>query len=160
MKKYSWSAGRHPAVSAQKVGQWLETLPDRRPQTILEASRAKKSPVHEYFWKLDNQEAAREHRLLLARLMLASLTIDVVIYDRKKPRTIQARAIMHSSGDGDYDYTDVAMGDPTKREYVLSQALVELQTTKRRYQHLSELAVVFSAINRVSKHVGRRRNVG
>jgi hypothetical protein len=153
VKRYSWKAGRHPAVSAQAVGQWLEALPDRRPETILEASRARKSPVHAYFWKLDEKAAAKEYRLLLARLMLASLTVDVVIYERNKPRTIQAQAIMHSSRDGDYDYVADAMTEPVKRDFILSQAMAELQATKRRYAHLSELAVVFSAIERVSKRV-------
>lgn len=155
VKKYSWKAGRHPAVSAQKVGQWLETLPDRRPETIIQAARARKSPVHVFFWSLDEKQAAMEHRLLLARLMLASLlTVDVVVYDRKqKPRTIEYQTIVHSSREGSYDYMEDAMSDPDKRGFLLAQAMAELQATKRRYQHLSELAVVFSTIERVSKRI-------
>jgi hypothetical protein len=153
MKKYGWKPGRHPAISAQVVGQWLEALPDRRPDTILKASRAQKSPVHDWLWKLDESEAAREHRLLLVRLMLSALTtVNVVIYDRKKKaRMIEYQSIVHSSREGDYDYMEDAMAEPDKRGFILAQALAELQAMKRRYAHLSELVVIFAAVDRVSK---------
>lgn len=155
-KRYSWKPGRHPAASAQKVGEWLQSLPDRRPSTIVEHAKSARSPVHAYFWKMNDRALAAEHRLLLARLMLASLSIDVVVYVRKEPQTIQAQAIMHSSRGGDYDYVEAAMSDPPKRQFILAQALAELTATKRRYAHLSELAVIFSAVDRVTKRFGKR----
>lgn len=153
MKRYEWKPGRHYSTSAQKFGSWMETLPDRRPETIVSASRDPKSPAHKEIWKADDAKAAHEFRLLQARLMLASLTVDVVIYERQKKRTIQAQAIVHSSRQGDYDFIDVAMAQPEKRDYVLAQAMAELQATKRRYAHLSELAIVFSAVDRVARRV-------
>lgn len=154
-KKFAWKAGRHYPVSAQDFGEWIDTLPDRRPETLIRAARDPKAAGHKLF-EWDSTRAAQEFRLIQARVIYGSLVVDVVIYDRKKPKTIQAQAIMRSSRLGEYDDVDVAMSDPPKREFILTQALAELSATKRRYAHLSELAVVFSAIDRISKRVSRR----
>jgi hypothetical protein len=155
MKRFSWKLGRHYPVTAQKFGEWLETLPDKRPETLVKAARNPRAVGHKLF-EWDPSRAAEQYRLIQARVIYGSLTVDVVLYDRKKPRTIQAQAIMHSTREGDYDSVDVAMSDPPKRDFVLAQAMMELQSTRRRYAHLSELAVIFSAMDRVAKKIKRK----
>ena len=152
MKRFAWKPGRHYPVAAQKFGEWLETLPDKRPETLIKAARNPRSVGHKLF-EWDSSRAAEQFRLIQARVIYGSLTVDVVVYDRKKPRTIQAQAIMHSTREGDYDSVDVAMADPPKRDFILAQAMMELQATRRRYAHLSELAVIFSAMDRVAKKI-------
>ncbi len=156
-KRYTWNPGRHPNAPAGVVGAWIEKLPDRRPETIVAMARSKSSPVHSYLWDIGEREAAHEHRLLLARLMLSALRVDVVVYRRNKPHTIQAQAVMRSTNTGDYDYIDVAMSEPAKRDFILAQAMAKLQAMRRQYAHLSELAVVFAAIDRVQTRVMPRK---
>jgi len=145
---YRWKAGRYYPVSAQSFGAWLETLPDRRPETIVKAAANKRCVAHPLFeWRADR--AAQEYRLLQARLLHACLEIDVVIYRRDKPETLSVAATVRTSRSGDYDAVEVAMSDSDKRDFVLAQAMAQLQHFKRRYARLSELAVVFAAIEKV-----------
>jgi hypothetical protein len=160
MKQYGWKPGRHYSTSPQQFGEWVESLPDRRPETIVRHARDPKSPGYKEIWKAEDAVAANEWRLLQARLMLASLVVDVIIYERKKKKTIQAQAIVHSSRDGEYDYIDVAMSDPDKRNFVLAQAMAQLQAMKRRYASLSDLAVVFAAVDQVAKRIRKRHRAG
>lgn len=42
-----------------------------------------------------------------------------------------------------------AMSDPVLREQVLARAYSELQAFRRKYEHLTELAQVFEAMDRL-----------
>lgn len=154
-KRFSWKPGRHYAVSAQKFGEWVEGLADRRPEAIISAARNPRCIAHRLF-EWDSSRAAQQFRLIQARVLYGSLTVEVVVYERKKQRLIQAQAIIHASREGDYESIDVAMSDPPKRDFILAQAMAQLQATRRRYAHLSELAVIFSAVERVAKRIGKK----
>lgn len=155
-RTYAWKAGRHYPVDAQTFGRWLEGLPDQRPDTVVKAAANPKSPAHKLF-EWDKTRAAHEFRLLQARVLFGSLVVDVVVYKRGKPETHNVQAVVMTSTDGDYERIDVAFQEPGKRDFVLSRALAQLKTLRRRYASLSELAVVFAAIDKVAAKPKRRR---
>lgn len=155
-KRYSWSTpSRFAAVEAGVLGRWLEHLPSRDPATFVEAARDPESPGHALF-EWNDSAAAREHRLVQARVILANLMVDVVVIRRSKPETLRVRAIHRTSRSGQYDDFEDAFSEPVKRDYILSQALAQLSALKRRYAALSELAVVFAAFDRVERKHRRR----
>jgi hypothetical protein len=57
---------------------------------------------------------------------------------------------------GRYEITTRAMRNTGKRDFILREALRELASLRSRYAALSELAVVFSAIDQVRQSLDRR----
>lgn len=154
-RKYAWRPGKHFAVDAQQFGEFVESLPDKRPESIVDAARNPKSVAHPLF-EWNDSRAAQEFRLVQARSLYGSLEVDVIIYSRDKPVVHRVRAIVNS-GRREYDPIEVAFSTPEKRDYILAEALRQLRALKRRYSSLSELAVVFTAFDQVEKRVQRKR---
>ena len=156
-KRYQWTNKSYEAkVPASVFGQWLEKLPDKNPETIVRHAQASKSPAHRLFTWSDS-DAAREFRLIQARLLLGSFVIETVIVTKgHKTKTILAPYVSRSSP-GHYEVTTVAIGVSKKRQFMLNAALRQLNRCRRRYAALSELAVVFAAIDEVGAQNRRRR---
>jgi hypothetical protein len=156
--KFRWSNSRYSGiVSAAVFGKWLTSLPDTNPATVVEHAANRKSPAHKLFnW--DDSAAAREFRLTQARLILGSFVIETEIVSgkSKKPRSISVPYISRSAP-GLYEITTDAMRIPEKRDFMLSQALAEVKRWRRRYANLSELAVVFAALDEVQARTTRKR---
>lgn len=149
-RKFYWSLPeRFPGVDAQRAGEFIEALPDRQPETILEASKSARSPLHSIF-EWSDSKAAHSHRLHQVRAMLGNLVVDVVIYVRNKRQDVRVKAIHKVDRAGRREFTTDAMVDETKRNYILAQALSELNAIRRRYKILEELADVFAAIDKVA----------
>lgn len=151
--RYQWKDGVHLPVAAQEFGDWVMSLPDQQPETIVRAARDPRSVGHRLF-EWNDAAAAHEQRLIVARKLYGCLVVEAVTYKRDKPHVYQVRAIVRGGRDEPYEPIADVMSQPAKREYMLAQALRELQAVRREYSALSELAVVFSAIDSVSK---RRR---
>lgn len=90
--KYSWAnergGGWHAKLDAQSVGEWLERLPDRRPETIVEHSRDIHSPLHNAF-QWDNEKAADIYRANQACKIIGSLKVEI-INKKNEPECVQA----------------------------------------------------------------------
>lgn len=154
--RYHWKDGVHLPVKAQDFGEWVMSLPDQQPLTIIEAARDPQSVAHALFnWS--DEEAAREHRLSVARRLYGCLVVEAVTYQRDKPQVFQVRAIVRGGRDEPYEPIANVMSQPAKRAYMLANCLRELQAIKREYATLSELAVVFAAIDEVTKTKRRKR---
>lgn len=161
MKRFHWSRpGQYP-VDAQVVGEAISRLKSRDPPAIVEAARSRKSPLHPLFdW--NQSSAAERFRLVQAQMLLGALQVDVVVYRRKEQETLRVRAVVRTSRAGSYDSIEDAMATPASRDFVLAQAIAQLKALKRRYATLSELAVVFAAVDEVAAASAprkkRRRN--
>jgi hypothetical protein len=148
--RYQWKDGVHLPVNAQDFGDWVMSLPDQQPQTIVKAARDVRSVGHKLFnW--DDAAAAHEQRLVVARRLYGCLVVEAVTYRRDKPHVYQVRAIVRGGRSEPYEPIAEVMGQPAKRDYMLAQCLRELTALRREYATLSELAVVFSAIDKVAK---------
>lgn len=155
--KYRWTNPRFGAVvPASRFGRWLSRLPDQNPATIVESAADPSSPAHGLF-EWDDSRAAREHRLVQARVILGSFVIETEVTTKgKKTRDIEVPFVSRSAP-GSYEITTRAMRTPEKRDFIVREALSEAQRWRRRYSHLSELALVFSAMDEVSARVSRKR---
>lgn len=154
--RYAWRDGVHLPVAAQDFGEWVMTLPDREPATIVRHARDMGSVAHRLFnW--DDESAAHEQRLIVARKLYGCLVVDAVIYRDNKPVTIQVAAIVKGGRDEPYEPIAKVMGNSEKRRYRLAKCLRELTIVRREYAALSELAVVFAEIDAASQRHQRGR---
>ena len=138
----------------------LERLRQANPSGILLAedvvssAQADDSPLHKYFvW--DDTEAAKQYRLWQARqLITAMVTIlpntkkSVVAYvslrdDRQYPQ-------------GGYRAVVDVMSDTELRDQLLAEALADLRTWQRKYNHLKALIPVFEAAERVRRRITKK----
>lgn len=154
--KFRWAQPRFEAlVPAKKFGQFLTSLPDQNPATIVEAASDRKSPAHKLF-QWDDSVAAREHRLTQARLLLGSFVIETEIASSKgTPKVIDVPFVSRAAP-GSYEITTRALKVTAKRDFMLREALQEANRWRRRYANLNELAIVFSAMDEVQGRVQRR----
>ena len=155
--KYRWTNPRFGAVvPAATFGRWLTRLPDQNPATIVDQAADPKSPAHALF-EWNDSTAAREHRLVQARVILGSFVIETEVTTKgRKSREIEVPFVSRSAP-GSYEITTRAMRTPEKRDFIVREALAEANRWRRRYSHLSELALVFSAMDEVSARVTRKR---
>jgi hypothetical protein len=146
--RFHWKEGVHLPVKAQDFGEWVMSLPDQQPETIVRAARDRKTVGHRLFdW--DDASAAHEQRLIVARRLYGCLVVEAVTYKRDKPHVYQVRAIVRGGRDAPYEPIAEVMSQPQKRDYLLAQCLRELKTIRSEYASLSELAIVFAAIDTV-----------
>lgn len=155
--KYFWKDGVNIPVSAQAYGEWEMSLPDQQPSTIVEAARKDKNCVAHKLFPWDLEKAALEHWLTIARKLHGSLVVEAVVYKRDKPFTYQVKALVRGGRDGPYEPIAHVMRNAEKRDYLLAQCMRELSSIRREYATLSELAVVFAAIDDVEVVVKRKR---
>lgn len=152
--KYHWRTGVHLPVSAQQFGEWVSSLPDQQPPTIVAHARDPKCFAHRLFnW--NDREAAHEQRLMVARRLYGLLVVEAVVYKNDKPHVYQLRAIVKGGPDEPYEPIAKVLAQPDKRSYRLAQALKELSRVRQEYSALNELALVFSEIDNARKRHGR-----
>lgn len=152
MTAYKWT--RRFPVDAQIVGEVIEALPERSADYLLREARKKRSPVHSLF-EWDNTKAAREYRLLQARLIINSLECEVVSVG-SEPQYI--KAYIKQAGDTSiYVEIDEATDDDvTDAE---AECIRHMERFKKRWSDLALAKSVIAEINaaRISAAKKRRR---
>jgi hypothetical protein len=113
-------------------------------ERVVEAARAKASPLHDAF-EWSDTKAAQEYRLAQARQLIGSITISV----KHEKRSVATRAWTFLPSKSAYVGTVEAMSEEVTREEVLSEAKSELRTFRVKYGQLEELGIVLGAIDRV-----------
>lgn len=157
--KFDWN-GFKPAVKARVFGQVFTKLAkdhnnEVKPKMIVDAARSPSSPLHSAF-EWNDRKAAEHYRVEQARKMIAALVIITDDGERNKRVIIGVPVEKDSKGKRYYGWTADIMKDPEKRQRVLDIALMELDHFQQKYQHLVQLAEVFSAIDRVKTRVNRK----
>lgn len=152
MNKYSW---RTPVAgcSAQAAGEMMEFLEKRdgevTKEALLEASRPEDSPTHGAF-EWDDSVAAEKYRLRQANFMINQLEVHIQSEDSAP---VKERAYLNvvegKNNPGRFRGVEIALSDAEMREVVLHNALAELVAFKNKYERLTELAEIFSAIDRL-----------
>lgn len=146
---YPWKEMARVPVDAQAAGEEIERIRTRQngrlePQDIVAASRDPEATLHPVF-EWDDAVAAEAYRVDQARYVIRSLVVQI----SKAPDAPPVRAFVSVTRDTDRSYTSTthALADPDLRQQVLERALAELQSWRRRYSELVELAQVFAQID-------------
>lgn len=153
---YSWKfPGLYP-VSAQTAGEECERIVNEygklTPGLLVEESRNEKAPLHSCF-EWNDQTAAEKYREKQAANIIRAV---VTVAEREKdnaPATV--RAYVHTK-DEDYQSIRVVMERPDLRKELMASAMRDMLAFKSKYDILSELKPVFSAIDVVVSSVPKR----
>jgi hypothetical protein len=156
---YAFKPGFFKPVSAQVVGEEIERIRLERgaffqTDDLVDGGRREDSILHPAF-EWDSEIGAEEWRKQQARQLISHITI----VDENKPPDEQMRAYVSVPTSVGPRYTTVAhaFAVPELRACVLSQALADLETFKRRYECFIELAESLAAVEKVSAKLRRRK---
>lgn len=152
-----WKKGSGFSIDPKVAHQQVEALKTKHggsltAEQIVDAAKVKKNPLHSIFdW--DDANAANEHRLETARVMMRSFVIirDDVKTDRpqrvyevtREPQQGKHR-VRHA-----YRTMEDIMANDDWRAELLTRALRDLIVIRNRYRDLQELSVVMRAIDEV-----------
>ena len=116
---------------------------------VIEAKKAS-NPLHKDIYKLSDTDAAMEHRLEIARKMLRSIE---VIHNEAPQHKMRAYEVVTEEAVRDeperkvYKSMSEIMQDPISRDELLSRAIREAFSYRKKYHALQELAGIFSALD-------------
>lgn len=149
---YKWKNYSYK-TSAEVAGEVCEEL-DRTvgltPQNLVDVSRPEDAPLHnEFEW--DNDVAAEEWRRVQARLLINNLAIVIEEQKQEPVRAFFSLQCGFRKNDGNYESTIRIMSDSEKRKKLLESAKRDMEAFKNKYQMLTELQDVFSAMELVEK---------
>ena len=143
--KYKFADGAVVKVNAQIAAEQCEVLASQGMLTaknLVDISRPEDAPLHNAF-EWNNTIAAEQYREEQARKIIRSL---VIVKEDREPVRMFFNLVRK---DPEYKHIDVIMRDADDREKLLQLALRELETFKKKYETLTELASVFEAIDQV-----------
>lgn len=105
------------------------------------------TPLYECFYKDADKDAARKHRLHLAKKLMADL---VYVVCPENPDLGPSRVTVNVTTPNGRGYTDVrgALSVEETRHQILSEARRDFLRMRNRYQHLHELADLIRVIDR------------
>jgi hypothetical protein len=141
------------------------------PEAVLEKARSRKSALHAHVFNKNVSEAAETYYLERAGGLIRFVTVMIVEEDGTEhapqraylPVMMQEEPLAPDDVGGlkrrVYIKTERALAEPELRVQVLANALRELQALRAKYAGLTELAEVFSALDKVAKRAQRKMKV-
>ena len=117
-----------------------------RPEIVVEAARAKTSPLHSSF-EWDNTRAAEAHRLWQARQLIVSVTIKYEGVKNSSPIYVSLKKDREAGGG--YRTMVAVLSDDELREQLLEDARQDMEIFRQKYCGLAKLAKVFAAMDEV-----------
>lgn len=146
---YQWRFSM--GIPAQEAGEELERIEREHgnitPELVLDASREESAPLHECF-EWDNDVAAEKYRISQAGHIIQNLIVTNIEGHNTPP--VRAFVNVGTKQKGEFVGISIAMQNAETRDYVLENAIRELESFRRKYRHLSELADVFAALDRMT----------
>jgi hypothetical protein len=140
-------------VKQEAIKQELERIAAENggvlyPGHVVNAARPVASPLHSQF-EWDDSEAAEKYRLHQAR-QLISVVVQYIGNDPSKEPVPVFVSLRSDRGQrGGYRTIVSVLSDEGLRQQLLEDALAELETFRKKYGHLRELARVFAASRKV-----------
>lgn len=136
------------AQNADAVGHRLEELREKfkgelTPADVVADARSHNSPLNSFF-EWNDGKAADQYRLQQARSLIRAV-VAVVVSAGAPAQRVQAFVHIPEAGTPHYRATDHAMSQERTRDMVLMQAFKEFRAWQKRYEHLAELADLFTA---------------
>lgn len=146
---YKWR-GYNYGVKAQIVGEEIEKIEQEQgsvtAQAIVNAARSEENPMHSLF-EWDDHIAAEKFRCDTAGRILSCLVVTSEIEEPTRA-FVNIVEVAHSNK-GVYANIKSAMENNETREIVLKNAIAELMAIRSKYSNLSELAGVFTEIDKL-----------
>lgn len=160
-----WRPGYHSKISAEVAYNEIERLKKSNggsvdPEILVEKARSKNNPLHPEIFDKAESDAAEAYYLRRAGEVLRAIQVTVKEGPAEPVRAFTP-VIMDSAPDASEEEEDCpsskmewvsledAMKDPLKRKQVLARALAELQSLRKKYANLKELAGVWEAVDKV-----------
>jgi hypothetical protein len=143
---------------ARRIGPELARIHERdgvlRADAVVDVAKSPRSRLHKFF-EWDVQRAAEKHWLTTAGQLIRSIKIEVITSTREAPREVRAFVKLDRSIRGYTPMTEVLKND----DYIammLSRALAEFETWKKRYENIASFTDTFRGINGVLLHAQER----
>lgn len=128
-------------ADADKVYEEISELPSVTPQQVYERAKDPESELYKCF-EWDNDVCAEKWRLQQARQI-----IQMLVVTPRQEETQPVRIFQISSEKNEYKENSFFLQNKDEYKTLLKRAKEELQSFKRRYKMLSELEVIFDAID-------------
>lgn len=129
---YQWKQGSHHRVKPDVAAKVLNELAEAgtlNPETLVEISKSKKSPMHPEFDWVDSV-AAKNWRLYQARHVINTL---IVVDEETDKEPVRAFFKIETFNKNNYESTHVLIQSETGRAALINQAAKELMTYKFKY---------------------------
>lgn len=154
MEKYTWKSGAQFPVAAQVAAQTIRDLQRTlgkesiTARELLDASRSADAPLHSCF-EWDDSVAAEKFRIEQARHIIGGIEVTIIKDDKPSTTTrlfvnVQPVTPKHK---GEFVAIDAAISNPTYRQQILRNALLELRSFQNKYRSYEELTGVSKAID-------------
>ena len=140
---YKWVEGSKMSGDPNIAGKVCAELAEQgklTPEELVNISRSEESPLHGMF-EWDDTIAAEKYREVQARKIIRS--VEVVLADSPIPQRA-FQTVEHKT----YQTIESVMGSEQMRQILLNNAKRELDAFRRKYSRLTELALVFEAIEK------------
>lgn len=154
-----WREGSRFSVDAETAHRELEAIRAKEgsidPENVVKAAKAKRNALHpEFDW--NDATAAHKHRTERARALIRSIVVIRAEAPKVQARKYEISIQPQSSESSEpqkrvYRTTEEILADPIERDRLLARAIKDLGAFRQRYAGLSELAVVFYAIDDTMK---------
>jgi len=156
IKSAKWASGSHGRGNAMDCFKELQGIKKAHggvlePATIVKKAKPVKNPLHKNFtW--DDSVAGQKYREEEARRVVRSIEVVMKPATGAPERAVKAYVSVSSSPvkqtkGSVYVTVDEALSDQIMRDEVLARAIREALSFRKKYAELSELAMVFSAID-------------
>lgn len=131
------------------------------PQAVVERARDESNPLHYHpIWTWDVNEAAEKCWRVQAAFLIRTIRVTVV-RQTAKARQVELKLTRgfvapiserksKNNPDGGYAPIQDVLDDPLRREGLIQTALAELSAFRKKYEALSELAALWSALDELS----------
>lgn len=154
---YQWkpkSMIKADANSAGKMCEQLENTIGLTPENLLDANRAKDSPLHnEFEW--DDSIAAEKYRINQAGHIIRSLCVKIETVEKSNPEPV--RAFFKLDTAESYESTTVIVKSISKYDELMAQARKELEAYLKKYSQIAELEPVrIFAVSFLQSEVSRK----
>jgi len=132
-------------ILRQAFGKVEDKYDGLTPEAVLRYAKPKRSEIHRFF-EWDDSKAGHEHRLSQARQLICSV---VVVYQTPAGSTITARAYqkLNRTKPEPYKRIEVIMESRDDTSALIRQAWNDLESWRRRYEHLLEFSKVFGLMD-------------
>lgn len=157
-KSYEWKEGCRVGnlPDAKDAHKELERIKRKHgkiePGIVVDEARHEDHIFHEAIFNMSDRDAARQHRIHIAREIINSVRIVRIIDDTPVKR-IAFVSVRDEDGERAYQDIDTVTSSPALRESALMDALAYIKGFQRRYAELDELQPIFDAANEVYDRV-------
>lgn len=150
---YSYREKFGYSIPASTVGAEFEKIEARdgkvTNRAVLDSARPISSPIHNIF-EWDDMKAAEAYRLRQATMLICNVVVVSEPEESKKPITVRAYVNVSNKKEGEFISVYNAFSDEEMREKVLSDAMNELASFKRKYANLKEFSKLFEVIDEMN----------